>query len=194
MSATMDPKPLLSYLHRATLIEVPGLTFPVEVFYDQQSQLLNTNPIFIDRVVNKIVETCETPHHDEADARHTLVFLPGMSEIQRVHKNLMLHSRWPSKNRKLFILHGSLSLKEQHAVLHSPEPKVILATNVAETVVEYANKIEADLILIMNKPSLGIGSFFGGTETQKIVDISNIPVMTVQPIKRVSVTHFGKGF
>lgn len=133
MSATMDPKPLLSYLHPATLIEVPGRTFPVEVIYDQQSQLLNTNHIFIDRVVTKIMEACEAPHHDEADARHTLVFLPGLSEIQRVHKNLMLHSRLPSKKRKLFILHGSLSLKEQHAVLHSPEPKVILATNVAET-------------------------------------------------------------
>jgi len=71
--------------------------------------------------------------------------------------------------------------------------KSIPSDNVAETVVEYANKIEADLIMIMNKPSLGLGDFFGGTDTQKIVDISNIPVMTVQPIKRESMTHFGTG-
>jgi len=71
--------------------------------------------------------------------------------------------------------------------------KSIPAINVAETVVEYANKIEADLIMIMNKPNLGLGDFFGGTDTQKIVDISNIPVMTVQPLKRESVTHFGTG-
>jgi nucleotide-binding universal stress UspA family protein len=68
-----------------------------------------------------------------------------------------------------------------------------VSTSVAEAVVEYANKIESDLIMIMNKPSLGLGDFFGGTDTQKIVDISNIPVMTVQPIKRESVTHFGTG-
>ncbi|MCE3225603.1 MAG: hypothetical protein K0S32_154 [Bacteroidetes bacterium] len=71
--------------------------------------------------------------------------------------------------------------------------KSIPAEHVAETVVEYANKIECDLIMIMNKPSLSIGEMFGGTDTQKIVDISNIPVMTVQPMKRESMTHFGTG-
>jgi nucleotide-binding universal stress UspA family protein len=71
--------------------------------------------------------------------------------------------------------------------------KSIPAENVAETVVEYANKIESDLIMIMNKPSLSISEFFGGTDTQRIVDISNIPVMTVQPMKRESMTHFGTG-
>jgi nucleotide-binding universal stress UspA family protein len=71
--------------------------------------------------------------------------------------------------------------------------KSIATTNVAETVVEYGNKIEADLIMIMNKPNLGLSDFFGGTDTQRIVDISNIPVMTVQPMKRESRTHFGTG-
>jgi nucleotide-binding universal stress UspA family protein len=71
--------------------------------------------------------------------------------------------------------------------------KTIPADDVAETVVEYANKIEADLIMIMNKPSLGVSELFSGTDAQKIVDISNVPVMTVQPIKRESVTHFGTG-
>lgn len=71
--------------------------------------------------------------------------------------------------------------------------KSIPAESVAETVVEYANKIEADLIMIMNKPSLSVGEFFGGTDAQRIVDISNIPVMTIQPLKRESVTHFSSG-
>jgi nucleotide-binding universal stress UspA family protein len=71
--------------------------------------------------------------------------------------------------------------------------KSIPSDGIAETVVEYANKIEADLIMIMNKPALAVAEFFSGTDAQKIVDISNIPVMTVQPIKRVSVTHFGTG-
>ncbi len=71
--------------------------------------------------------------------------------------------------------------------------KSIPSEGIAETVVEYANKIEADLIMIMNKPALAVAEFFSGTDAQKIVDISNIPVMSVQPIKRVSVTHFGTG-
>ncbi|MBA2611142.1 MAG: universal stress protein [Bacteroidetes bacterium] len=72
--------------------------------------------------------------------------------------------------------------------------KSIPAKDVAETVVEYANKIETDLIMIMNKPGLNVNEFFGGTDAQRIVDISNIPVMTIQPMKRESLVHFGTGF
>ncbi|MBN8694480.1 MAG: universal stress protein [Bacteroidetes bacterium] len=72
--------------------------------------------------------------------------------------------------------------------------KSIASDHVAETVVDYANKIESDLIMIMNKPELSVKEFFGGTEAQHIVDISNIPVMTVNPMKRESMNHFGTGF
>jgi nucleotide-binding universal stress UspA family protein len=72
--------------------------------------------------------------------------------------------------------------------------KSIASDTIAETVVEYANKIESDLIMIMNKPDLSVKEFFGGTEAQHIVDISNVPVMTVNPMKRESMTHFGTGF
>lgn len=71
--------------------------------------------------------------------------------------------------------------------------KSIASDSIAETVVDYANKIEADLIMIMNKPDLNVKEFFGGTDAQKIVDISNIPVMTIQPMKKESMTHFGTG-
>lgn len=71
--------------------------------------------------------------------------------------------------------------------------KSIPTKDVASTVVDYANKIEADLIMIMNKPDLGVLDFLKGTDTQKIVDISNIPVMTIQPMKRENMMHFGTG-
>lgn len=71
--------------------------------------------------------------------------------------------------------------------------KSIPTENIAESVVDYANKIEADLIMIMNKPGLSVGEFFQGTDSQKIVDISNIPVMTIQPLRRESVMSFGTG-
>lgn len=72
--------------------------------------------------------------------------------------------------------------------------KSLASDNVAETVVEYANKIESDLIIIMNKPTLSIKEFFSGTEAQKVVDISNLPVMTINPEKKESMNHFGTGF
>lgn len=71
--------------------------------------------------------------------------------------------------------------------------KSLASDSIAETVVEYANKIEADLIIIMNKPTLSVKEFFSGTEAQKVVDISNLPVMTINPEKRESMTHFGSG-
>jgi len=72
--------------------------------------------------------------------------------------------------------------------------KSIPCVDIADTVVEYANKIEADLIIIMNKPDLGVVEFFKGTDAQRIVDISNVPVMTIQPMKRESMMSFGTGF
>ncbi|MBS1638327.1 MAG: universal stress protein [Bacteroidetes bacterium] len=71
--------------------------------------------------------------------------------------------------------------------------KSLASDSIAETVVEYANKIEADLIIIMNKPNLSMKEFFSGTEAQKVVDISNLPVMTINPEKKESMTHFGTG-
>lgn len=71
--------------------------------------------------------------------------------------------------------------------------KFIPTKDIAQTVVDYGNKIEADLIIIMNKPTLSVTEFFSGTDAQRIVDISNIPVMTIQPEKRESVTHFASG-
>lgn len=72
--------------------------------------------------------------------------------------------------------------------------KSIPTNDIAQTVVDYGNKIEADLIMIMNKPGLNVGEFFKGTDSQRIVDISNIPVMTIQPMKRESMMSFGTGF
>ncbi|MBX3164487.1 MAG: universal stress protein [Bacteroidetes bacterium] len=72
--------------------------------------------------------------------------------------------------------------------------KSIPTKDVAQSLVDYANKIEADLIMIMNKPHLSVGEFFNGTDAQRIVDISNIPVMTIQPMRRESMMSFGTGF
>lgn len=71
--------------------------------------------------------------------------------------------------------------------------KSIGTDDIPKTVVEYANKIEADLIIVMNKPDLSVKEFFSGTDVQKIFDISNIPVMIVNPMKRESLAHFSSG-
>lgn len=98
---------------------------------------------------------------------------------------------------------GVFSLKDEkyenqlHAYVHQVKQyikskgitctnKTLPSENIAETVVEYANKIETDLIMIMNKPSLNLKERFVGTLAQHVIDISNIPVMTVNPREKES--------
>ncbi len=66
--------------------------------------------------------------------------------------------------------------------------KSIPSNNVAEAVVDYANKNECDLIVQMNKTDLSIGELFVGAISQKIVDLSNIPVLSINPMKRESLS------
>lgn len=66
--------------------------------------------------------------------------------------------------------------------------KSIPSKHVAEAIVEYANKNECDLIVQMNKKDLSLGEMFGGATSEKIVEISNIPVMSINPMKRESIS------
>lgn len=71
--------------------------------------------------------------------------------------------------------------------------KSVPSTKVAEAIVEYANKNEGDLIVQMNQKDLSIGDMFSGTAGEKVVEISNLPVITIPPMKRESMSHFGSG-
>jgi nucleotide-binding universal stress UspA family protein len=71
--------------------------------------------------------------------------------------------------------------------------KSVPTTKPAEAIVEYANKNDGDLIVQMNQKDLSIGDMFSGTIGEKIVEISNLPVITIPPMKRESLSHFGSG-
>ena len=66
--------------------------------------------------------------------------------------------------------------------------KSIPSNNVAEAIIEYANKNEGDLIIQMNKRDLSVGEMFGGAMSIKVVEISNIPVLTINPMVRQSIS------
>lgn len=71
--------------------------------------------------------------------------------------------------------------------------KSIPSPKVAEAIVEYADRNDCDLIIQMNQKDLTIGEMFSGTAGEKIVEISKVPVMTINPMKRESMSHFGSG-
>jgi len=66
--------------------------------------------------------------------------------------------------------------------------KSIPSKTVAEAIIEYANKNECELIVQMNKRDLSLGEMFSGTMSQRMVDISNIPILTINPMIRESIS------
>lgn len=66
--------------------------------------------------------------------------------------------------------------------------KSIPSNNVAEAIVTYANNNDCDLIVQMNKKDLSLGEMFGGAVAQKVVETSNVPVLSINPMVRESIS------
>ncbi|UJR84557.1 helicase-related protein [Sandaracinus amylolyticus] len=121
MSATLDAERVAAHVGGAH-VAAEGRAFPVDVRYLPGPSVLPDAADLAARVRHAI----EVAASDPGDL---LVFLPGKAEIDACARAL-------SANRGLSIvpLHGGLSLDEQRlAFERTPQRKVILATNVAET-------------------------------------------------------------
>lgn len=120
MSATLDSGPVREYLGGAPLIEAKGLEHEVEFRHSPVPAATG----LVDHVVSAVLRAAER------DAPDLLVFLPGMAEILATRNRLAGQLRdW-----RIEILHGSLPLEQQAAVLQRDErPRAILSTNIAET-------------------------------------------------------------
>jgi ATP-dependent helicase HrpB len=112
MSATLEAAPVAEFLGGCEIVEVEARTYAVDVTYAP-----GVTPA-------AAVEAAALRR-----AGHVLCFLPGAAEIDRLGREL----RVPPGTRVL-PLHGSLDASAQdEALAPSEAPKVILATNVAET-------------------------------------------------------------
>lgn len=128
MSATLNAGPLARFLAEAPVVDVPGKIFPLEIRYEDKSQLIRTGPDFTERM-RRLVQKALS----EKAEGDLLCFLPGRGEIERLRTAL---AEWAeNKNIALLPLHGQLNLQEQRAALISipGRRKIILATNVAES-------------------------------------------------------------
>lgn len=134
MSATLEVAGLADYLAPAAMLEAAGRRFPVEVVYragglspgDRRGAPVRDEPVW-ERVTTVCREALAAP-----DAGHVLVFLPGTYEI---HKTIgILEAASWARGWEVFPLHSGLPVEKQEAaVAPSSRPKVIVATNVAET-------------------------------------------------------------
>jgi nucleotide-binding universal stress UspA family protein len=73
-------------------------------------------------------------------------------------------------------------IKENH--LRSTCKFITSNEDIAQTVIDYGKKIDADLIVIVSNSDVSIKEYFTGTAAQRLMNNSDIPVLTLRPIER----------
>ncbi len=151
LSATLDPGPVAAYLG-AEVVEVAGRSHPVEITY-----LDRPDPAPLPGRVAAAVRRAwgERPRN----VGDLLAFLPGAGEIAAVANRL---GPWAQDvGARLVPLHGDLPGSAQDAALaRSAAPRIVLATNVAETSVTVAGVVavvDSGLAKVLrHDPGLGL--------------------------------------
>lgn len=116
MSATLQADHLSRFLGNAPVISVPGRGFPVSMHHN--------DPRFLLPDTAQMVEL----------GGNVLVFQPGKQEIDTFIDDLTRMLDAEKIKAKILPLHAELSLKDQARVFeHYPLPKVIVATDIAQT-------------------------------------------------------------
>jgi ATP-dependent helicase HrpB len=122
MSATLETEGVAKYLGNCPVIRSEGKLYDIEITHRPYSR----------EPLEKQVKSALELLLRERRVGHILTFLPGAAEIRRA----MRECESVARNAGLLMLplHGSLSPAEQDlAVAPSEPPKLILATNVAES-------------------------------------------------------------
>ena len=120
MSATLDAAAIAGYLGGAQILRSEGRQYPLEIEYTPHSPA----PLEI-----QVTSALDRLGGLEG---HVLVFLPGAFEIRRTQTACAALAQ--RKGWRVLPLFGDQSPEEQdRAVAPSPQPKIILSTNVAES-------------------------------------------------------------
>jgi ATP-dependent helicase HrpB len=135
MSATIDTGYLAEYLGKKTIqLETTGRAYPVEIHYRNSSIKVTSRsgappreiPIW-EQIANVAKEIITSP-----ETGHILIFLPGTYEIRKTIE--LLENSSITRGWNVYPLYSSLNPKAQElAIQPSETPKIIVATNVAET-------------------------------------------------------------
>lgn len=127
MSATLETAALKQYLGEGCRHLVSqGRTFPVEIRYEPQRERHQGE------LWDHVARTIRDHLKSHGIQGHILVFMPGRYEIQKT-LDALHRSSW-SGGFDLHALHGELPPAQQDAAVgRGGRPKIVVATNVAET-------------------------------------------------------------
>ncbi len=96
------------------------------------------------------------------------------------------------ENRLLAYTHQAKKFIKENGVACSN--KTVEGDDRAQIVIDYTNKIKADLIIITTQFASTLKEFLKGTVSQQIVKLSNVPVMSLPPIQRKDTTSYSLPF
>ena len=134
MSATLETGNLAGYMTPVNSLEAGGRTFPVEIKYRPERPPTNDRRGGPPREVpiwERMVKVCAEAMTME-DAGNILMFLPGTHEIRKTIE--LLEAGSLSRGWDVFPLYSALPPAAQEAAIApGSRPKIIVATNVAET-------------------------------------------------------------
>jgi ATP-dependent helicase HrpB len=127
MSATLGDNRLLDFFTEDTLVNAKQISVPGSM---HDVKIKHRAAVGATRLVEHVADTIlKTVQQGEPDI---LVFLPGVGEINAVHRQIQNISQ--NQGWEIYPLHGQMPLNQQVAALRPGRaPRVVLATNVAET-------------------------------------------------------------
>lgn len=126
MSATLEMEGVAEFLKPAALVEAMGRAYPVEMRYMGAALGRGAPPVW-KRAAEAFKEVVRAGERGDV-----LIFMAGAYEIRRTLSEL--EGMPESRGYDLYPLHGELPPEAQdRAVVRGERPKVIVATNVAET-------------------------------------------------------------
>ncbi len=125
MSATLDANTLTEHLAPCRELHAEGRCYPVDIEYLTKS--VRTNRAEPWTLAVEAYQNSPPPH-----GGHSLIFMPGAHEIRKTVD--ALRQCPATKGVDVVALHGDLRADEQdHALAPAARPKIIVATNIAET-------------------------------------------------------------
>ncbi len=128
---------------------------------------------------NKVLLPIDTSAHTRQKVNYTLELAQQFSAS--VHAVALLHTKEEIEKPKIeLILHQIEKLaKEKNVPFHSDVLSDV--KNTATTTVNYAEKIDADLIVIMTDQDAELSGFFLGPYAQQVIHLSKVPVIAIKP-------------
>lgn len=136
MSATLDTARLSEKLGAPPLVSTSAVNHVMTVIHEVSATQSESVEMFAARINERVAAALLSGKKSLAESGiipgHALVFLPGAPEIDRCADHLARTGQF--QDELICKLHGSLSPQDQRTVFEpSTRPKIILATNIAES-------------------------------------------------------------